>query len=914
MSGCDSRLGRRARISWAILIAVAMAACDNPQPPMACGPLPQVTVNVGESTTVAACFNDPNGDVLTYTATSSSPTVATASISGSNLTVAARAPGNASVTITASDPEGLQGQQSFHVMVPNRPPQPRGTIPPLSVSIGETGTIDASQYFTEPDGEALTYSAISSNPVVATVSAGGSTVTVTADAKGTSNVTITATDPGGLAATQTFQTTVPNRGPVSVGTIRDRIVEVGESLTLDVAQHFEDPDGDPLTYSATSSNSSVARATVSGSILTITASAPGTVTITVTAWDTDRATVNQTFRATVPQPNRAPRRVGSIPAQTLAPGSTATLDGFRYFSDPDGDSLTYTATSSSSSVARVSVSRSTVTITAVATGSATITVTAHDPDGLTATQPVRVTVGTAGAPDLEVTTVTPMSVTGSPGDTVWATFTIRNSGTAASAATTVRILISSDTNISTSDREIGDFRLRALTPGETLTSRRGLIMGNTEGTRYWGLCIESVAGESDTQNNCSRSVRVTVGTSSACTNDLGTIPDGRTVKRTGSWDGGCRSVHYPNGEFARYYSFTLSERLSTTIDLTSPSVDTWLALRRGGGTGIDLVESDDDGGTGTNSRIVRTLAAGRYTIEATTAFGGRTGPFTLTLAVGGGSSGPDLEFTEVSPRTLEVRSDRNFQITATLLNSGDEASSPTKLRAYLSNDPTITERDPAWPTSYDVAALSPSETRSIRFTGSITFTGTGTRYFGFCVEAVSGESDTTNNCSESVRLSLVSSSSQTLSTVGLSVAGEGATVRIERARTRATIELPRAVPRIKPGHVSKGTRPRSDANLVIVATMQSSDTSGGRDTPSMSPKQGIFPRSTGSSPSWESRQFLSRENRHVQACRSQLDRSSDRVPALRLFRTGRARPTASEPGCGGPAGHDVYHEQVGTAS
>jgi len=696
---------------------------------MACGPLPQVTVNVGETTTVAACFNDPNGDVLTYTATSSSPTVATASISGSNVTVAARAPGSASVTITASDPEGLQGQQSFQVMVPNRPPQPKGTIPPLSVSIGETGTIDASQYFTEPDGETLTYSAISSNPVVASVSVGGSTVTVTADAKGTSNVTITATDPGGLAATQTFQTTVPNRGPVSVGTIPDRIVEVGESLTLDVAQHFEDPDGDPLTYSATSSNSSVARATVSGSILTIAASAPGTVTITVTA---------------------------------------------------------------------------------------------RDPDGLTATQPVRVTVGAAGAPDLEVPTVTPTSVTGSPGDTVWATFTIRNSGTAASAATNVRILVSSDTNISTSDREIGDFRLRALTPGETFTSRRGLILGNTEGTRYWGLCIESVAGESDTQNNCSRSVRVTVGTSSACTDDLGTIPDGTTVRRTGSWDGSCRSVHYSNGEFARYYSFTLRERLSTTIDLTSPSVDTWLALRRGGGTGIDLVESDDDGGTGTNSRIVRTLAAGTYTIEATTLFGGRTGPFTLTLAVGGGSSGPDLEFTEVSPRTLEVRSDRNFQVSTTLLNSGDAASSPTKLRAYLSNDPTITESDAAWPNSYDIVALSPSETRSIRFTGSITFTGTGTRYFGFCVEAVSGESDTTNNCSESVRLSLVSSSSQTLSTVGPSVAGEGATVRIERARTRSTTELPGAILRIKPGHVSKGTRPRSDENMVIRATMQSS--------------------------------------------------------------------------------------------
>ena len=107
----------------------------------------------------------------------------------------------------------------------------------------------------------------------------------------------------------------------------------------------------------------------------------------------------------------------------------------------------------------------------------------------------------------------------------------------------------------------------------------------------------------------------------SCTNDLGTISG--TVTRNGSWDdGSCPSVHYSSGEYARYYSFTLSERASVTIDLTSPSVDTWLALRNGAGTGTGLIESDDDGGSGTNARISRTLAAGTYTIEATTWRGG----------------------------------------------------------------------------------------------------------------------------------------------------------------------------------------------------------------------------------------------------------------------------------------------------
>lgn len=55
------------------------------------------------------------------------------------------------------------------------------------------------------------------------------------------------------------------------------------------------------------------------------------------------------------------------------------MDLSPYFSDADGDPLTYTARSSSPSVARVSVLGSTVTITAVAAGRVTITITARDP-------------------------------------------------------------------------------------------------------------------------------------------------------------------------------------------------------------------------------------------------------------------------------------------------------------------------------------------------------------------------------------------------------------------------------------------------------------------------------------------------------------------------------------------------------
>ena len=121
--------GRGALAAAAIVLGVV--ACENPQPPASCGPLPQVTVESGETTVVSACFNDPNGDVLTYSATSSNPGVATASAAATSIMVRAVSPGNPSVIVTASDPDGLQGQQSFQVMVPSRPPMPVGSMPSI---------------------------------------------------------------------------------------------------------------------------------------------------------------------------------------------------------------------------------------------------------------------------------------------------------------------------------------------------------------------------------------------------------------------------------------------------------------------------------------------------------------------------------------------------------------------------------------------------------------------------------------------------------------------------------------------------------------------------------------------------------------------------------------------------------------
>ena len=132
----------------------------------------------------------------------------------------------------------------------------------------------------------------------------------------------------------------------------------------------------------------------------------------------------------------------------------------------------------------------------------------------------------------------------------------------------------------------------------------------------------------------------TAGTESddGCRLTLGS-PSG-TVTQTGTWTSDCDSVNRI-GSYALFYTFTLKQETDLQIDLTS-SQDTYLFLLDGAGTDGTVEDSNDDVvvNEDVNSRISTTLAAGAYTIEATTYTPRITGDFTLTITVagGGGSS------------------------------------------------------------------------------------------------------------------------------------------------------------------------------------------------------------------------------------------------------------------------------------
>ena len=386
-----------ARDSEGLSVAQSVVVTVPNRAPVALGMIADVEVYVNSAVAVdiTAHFADPDQDELQYSASVLDTTLAAVAVSGGTVTVTGVAAGSTTVTVTARDPAGLAAEQSFAVTIPNRAPEAVGTIASRVVERNKSVSFDVSPYFTDADGDGLTYSANSSSTSTATVSVSGSTVSIAGESQGTATITVTARDPGGLTATQGFDVSVqePNRPPQPVGTIPDQTVSTGGSVQVDVTGYFTDPDGDDLDFSAISSSTATATVTVPGGTVTVTGQSAGTATITVTARDPGDLTATQRFEVTVTAvQNQAPQPVGTIPDQTVEEGEEITVDVEPYFTDPDGDDLTYSAASSSDAIATVTVSGSTVEVKGHAEGDATITVTARDPGGLTATQSFEIKV------------------------------------------------------------------------------------------------------------------------------------------------------------------------------------------------------------------------------------------------------------------------------------------------------------------------------------------------------------------------------------------------------------------------------------------------------------------------------------------------------------------------------------------
>jgi len=109
-----------------------------------------------------------------------------------------------------------------------------------------------------------------------------------------------------------------------------------------------------------------------------------------------------------------------------------------------------------------------------------------------------------------------------PAQSFIASATVKNQGNGSSPSTTLRYYRSTDSNISRSDTRLSIYKFSGLSSNGRFHKAVTLSAPIISGTYWIGACVDPVSGESNTTNNCSRGVPITVEqntSSDTCPND-----------------------------------------------------------------------------------------------------------------------------------------------------------------------------------------------------------------------------------------------------------------------------------------------------------------------------------------------------------------------------------------------------------
>ena len=357
-------------------------------------------------------------------------------------------------------------------------------------------------------------------------------------------------------------------------------------------------------------------------------------------------------------------------------------------------------------------------------------------------------------PDLVVEQPTVSKSTLVAGENFTLSATVTNEGTGSAAATTLRYYRSTDATISTSDTEVGTDSVSGLGADESSAESIILTAPTSPGTYYYGACVDSVTDESNSNNNCSAAVSITVqpltsgteitsdGSGAAAltvepgdddttlvisfTDTFDWIQDhqayqfeARRKSPLGTWHRGCTEtpvdVPFPQND--------VSGIVTIEIIGLDPGTTYQVRYRKGG----VFQRCSDTVGWGNWSAIVEGTTSGEVL-----------------------RSDLVVEQLTVSKNTLV--SGENFTLSATVTNEGAGSAAATTLRYYRSTDATISTSDTEVGTD-SVSDLGADES-SAESTSLTAPTSPGTYYYGACVEAVTDESSLDNNCSDAVSITV----------------------------------------------------------------------------------------------------------------------------------------------------------------
>ena len=351
---------------------------------------------------------------------------------------------------------------------------------------------------------------------------------------------------------------------------------------------------------------------------------------------------------------------------------------------------------------------------------------------------VMVTVGAAPAPDLVVDTSTVSNSSPNAGASFTLSATVRNQGNGSSAFTTLRYYRSIDATITTSDTGVGTDSVLGLSSTESSNESISLAAPMDPGTSYYGACVDAVSGESDTANNCSSAVTVTVGASVSVPGS----PTGLTATA--------------NGSTGIDLSWTAPTNTGGS-EITGYKIE----VSTSGSTWNDLVANTNSTATSYSHTDLMAGSTRHYRVSAINSE--ETGPASSSDSATtsqGATGGPDL--VVITPTVTHRRPTPNliFGLTVGVRNDGNDPSPATAVSYYRSTSPTIVDNPSANNTRVgDAGSVESLEASgSVDLTVNLTAPGTtGTYYYGACVKAVTGESNTRNNCSSTVAVTVQTS-------------------------------------------------------------------------------------------------------------------------------------------------------------
>ena len=333
-----------------------------------------------------------------------------------------------------------------------------------------------------------------------------------------------------------------------------------------------------------------------------------------------------------------------------------------------------------------------------------------------------------------------------PGESFTLSATVRNRGGAQAQATTLRYYRSTDAMIARSDEAVGTDSVAALGALAASAESVELTAPSTAGTYYYGACADAVAEETNTGNNCSAAVAVTV-------REPPRQPDLVVT------------AMLSDAELDPGESFTLSATVRNRGGAQAQAT----TLRYHRSTDAMIARSDEAVGTDSVAAL-GALAASAESVELTAPstagtyyYGACADAVAEETNTGNNCSAavavtvrepprqPDLVVTAMLS-DAELDPGESFTLSATVRNGGGAQAQATTLRYHRSTDAMIARSDEAVGTD-SVAALGALavSAESVELTAPST---AGTYYYGACVDAVADETETANNCSAAVAVTV----------------------------------------------------------------------------------------------------------------------------------------------------------------